>query len=86
MGKPAPPVLGEGLYERRVSLRAADVVLLRAHLEASEGLAAFFAEEGGEVTLATTASLLDELDRFLADFAAEVPIWGPDAPRTTTRG
>ncbi len=86
MGKPAPAVLGEGLYERRLSLRPADVVYLRAHLEASEGLAAFFAEEGGEVTLATTASLLDELDRFIADLAQEFPIWGPDAPRTTTAG
>lgn len=86
MGKPAPPVLGEGLYERRISLRPADVVLLRAHLEASEGLAAFFAEHGGEVMLATTEGLVGELDRFLADLAEEMPIWGPDAPRATTGG
>ena len=84
MGKPVPPVLGEGLYERRVSLRPADVVLLRAHLEASEGLAAFFAEQGGEVLLATTEGQLAELDRFLADLGAEMPLWGPDAPRAAT--
>lgn len=82
MGKAVPPLLGEGLHIRRIEVRTSDVLLVRAHLEASEGLANLFAEQGGELTLATTTELIDELDRFLLDLAAEMPIWGPDAPRS----
>lgn len=66
---------------RRITVRPGDVLLVRAHLEASEGLANLFAEQGGDLTLATTEEQLDELDRFLGDLSAEMPIWGPDAPR-----
>jgi len=81
MAKPVPPLLGEGLWVRRITVRPGDVLLVRAHLEASEGLANLFAEQGGDLTLATTREQLDELDRFLVDLEAEMPIWGPDAPR-----
>ena len=81
MGKAVPPLLGEGLRARQIVVRPGDVLLVRAHLEASEGLANLFAEQGGELTLATTPEQLDELDRFLVDLSEEMPIWGPDAPR-----
>lgn len=82
MGKAVPPLLGEGLHTRTIEVRTSDVLLIRAHLEASEGLANLFAEQGGSLTLVTTAEQLDDLDHFLSDLAGEMPIWGPDAPRT----
>jgi len=81
MGKAVPPLVGEGLLVRRITVRPGDVLLVRAHLEASEGLANLFAEQGGDLTLATTEEQLGELDRFLEDLSTEMPIWGPDAPR-----
>jgi hypothetical protein len=81
MGKAVPPLLGEGLRVRQIVVRSSDVLLVRAHLEASEGLGNLFAEQGGELMLATTEEQLPELDRFIEDLAAEMPMWGPDAPR-----
>jgi hypothetical protein len=40
---------------RRVVLRAPDVVFLKGVIEASEGLAAVFAESGGDLTIAAPA-------------------------------
>jgi hypothetical protein len=81
MGKAVPPLLGEGLCARRILVRAGDVLFVRAHLEASEGLANLFAEQGGELTLATTPEQLPALDQFIDDLALEMPVWGPDAPQ-----
>lgn len=80
MGKPVPPVLGEGLTVRRIVVRPCDVLLVRAYLEASEGLGNLFAEEGGDLTLATTDDQAEALDAFVRDLATEMPVWGPDAP------
>lgn len=81
MGKPVPPLLGEGLCTRQITVRPGDVLLVRAHLEASEGLGNLFAEQGGDLTLATTREQVAELDAFIVDLSAEMPMWGPDAPR-----
>jgi hypothetical protein len=53
-------------------LRPRDVVYLKGILEASEGLAQLFAEEGGAVTIATTTSQAGALDALLDEVFAEV--------------
>ena len=65
------------LRVRAVSVRAADLVYLRSLLEASEGLGFFVAKKGGDVLLVSSASQGEELDRFLADLAEEIPILFP---------
>ena len=42
------PCVGEGMVVRRVLVRARDVVFFKGIIEASEGLAAVFAERGGD--------------------------------------
>lgn len=74
MGKPVAPILGEGLITRRIEVAPHDTVLVRAHLEASEGLGVMFAEHGGSLTLATTVSQERELDRFIDDLALELAL------------
>ena len=74
MGRPAKPLLGEGLVSREIDVDVADVVLVRAYLEASEGLGVMFAEKGGELTLATPAGREAELDAFVLDLAEEMPV------------
>jgi hypothetical protein len=67
-----PPFVGEGMVTRRLLLRAKDVVFVKGILEASEGLAQLFAEEGGDVTLAAPACREHELDALVDDLVAEV--------------
>ncbi|MFO0660537.1 MAG: hypothetical protein U0165_12005 [Polyangiaceae bacterium] len=74
MGKPVPPILGEGLVTRRIEVPAKDTVYVRAHLEASEGLGILFAERGGSLTLATTLSQEAALDGFIDDLATELDV------------
>jgi len=70
--KPVEPCLGEGLVVRRVILRARDVVFFKGVIEASEGLAAVFAEHGGDLSVATPVGREHELDAVLADLCAEL--------------
>jgi hypothetical protein len=70
--KPALPCLGEGLVVRRLVLRARDVVFFKGVIEASEGLAAVFAEHGGDLSVATPVGREQELDIVLADLSAEL--------------
>ncbi|MEZ4224181.1 MAG: DUF4911 domain-containing protein [Polyangiaceae bacterium] len=65
-------LVGEGLCTRRVTVRARDVVYVKGIFEASEGLAAMFAESGGELVIAVHPSRLAELDEVLADLAREI--------------
>ena len=44
------PCVGEGMAVRRVVLCARDVVFFKGVVEASEGLAAVFAERGGDLS------------------------------------
>jgi hypothetical protein len=67
-----PPFVGEGMVTRRLLLRAKDVVFVKGILEASEGLAQLFAEEGGDVTLAAPACREQELDALVDDLVLEV--------------
>lgn len=67
------------MVARRVVLRAKDVVLLKGILEASLGLAAVFAEGGGDLTIAAHASREAELDEALASLRVELAfLSGPD--------
>jgi hypothetical protein len=59
------------LLVRRLRVRASEVVFIKGVIEASEGLAVVFAERGGDLTIATSASQKDEFDRILQDLANE---------------
>jgi hypothetical protein len=70
--KPVEPRVGEGLVVRRVVMRAKDVVFFKGVLEASEGLAAVFAERGGDLTVAAPQERARELDEVLDALCAEL--------------
>jgi hypothetical protein len=57
---------------RRVVVRARDVVFFKGVVEASEGLAAVFAESGGDLTVAAPVERAAELDAVLDDLCAEL--------------
>jgi hypothetical protein len=65
-------VLLHGLSFRRIRVSARDVVFVKGVIDASEGLAAVFADEGGELTIATPPSQARLLDEMLADLAVDV--------------
>jgi hypothetical protein len=70
--KSVAPLVGEGLVVRRIVLRAPDVVFFKGIVEASEGLAAVFAERGGDLSVAAPIERLAELDAVLDDLCAEL--------------
>ena len=76
---PVSPCLGEGLVVRRVLMRARDVVFFKGIVEASEGLAAVFAEHGGDLTVATPEARAAELDAFLDELCVELGALRPPA-------
>jgi hypothetical protein len=59
------------LVERRVTVNARDVVLVKGICEASEGLCAMFAESGGDLVLAAPRSRARELDELVRDLEAD---------------
>jgi hypothetical protein len=63
--------LDHEFVQRRVRAPARDVVFVKAVIEASEGLAAMFAERGGDLTLAAHPSRQEELDRLIFDLECE---------------
>ena len=74
MGNPATPLLGDGLVTRAITVAPRDVVLVRALLEAREGLGMMFAERGGDLVLASPTCLARDLDDFLDDLAGEIAL------------
>jgi hypothetical protein len=56
---------------RRVLMDAAQVVFFKGVVEASEGLAAVFAERGGDLTVAAPCGRGRELDALLDDLCLE---------------
>ncbi len=70
--KSVPPCVGEGMVTRKVVVRAADVVLLKAIVEAHDGVAQVFGEHGGELVLASPTSRERELEGLVADLCAEL--------------
>jgi hypothetical protein len=69
---PVSPCLGDGLVVRRVVMRARDVVFFKGIMEASEGLAAVFAEHGGDLIVAAPETRVDELDALLDVLCGEL--------------
>ena len=73
MGRVAvSPCLGDGLVSRRVVMHARDVVFFKGVVEASEGLAAVFAEHGGDVIVAAPETRVAELDALLDALCQEL--------------
>ena len=70
--KAVAPCVGEGMVVRRVVLRAPDVVFFKGVIEASEGLAAVFAESGGDLTIAAPEDRAAELDALLDSLCVEL--------------
>ena len=66
------PCVGEGMVVRRLVLRAPDVVFFKGVVEASEGLAAVFAESGGDLTVAAPIERARELDALLEELCTEL--------------
>ena len=64
--------VGEGMVVRRVIMPARDVVFFKGIVEASEGLAAVFAESGGDLTVAAPRERARELDAVLEELAVEI--------------
>ena len=56
------------LVERKIRVASELVVLIKGICEASEGLCAMFAEQGGELVLAAPRSREQELDELIHDF------------------
>ena len=71
MGRAVQPLIGEGMVVRRVRVAAREVVFVKGVIEASEGLAAVFAEHGGDLTIAAPAGRARELDEVLGDLQRE---------------
>ncbi len=66
------PLVGEGMVVRRVVMRSKDVVFFKGVVEASEGLAAVFAEHGGDLVVAAPEARSAELDEVLEALCAEL--------------
>jgi hypothetical protein len=70
--KAVAPCVGEEMVVRRIVLPAREVVFFKGVVEASEGLAAVFAERGGDLTVAAPPGRGAELDALLDDLCAEL--------------
>ena len=69
--KAVSPHVGEGMVVRRVVMAARQVVFFKGVVEASEGLAAVFAERGGDLTVASPVDRTKELDEVLDQLCLE---------------
>ncbi len=63
-----------GMIAHRVVVPARDVVFVKGVLEASEGVAAVFAESGGELSLVAPQSRVAALSEILADLGIDMNI------------
>lgn len=68
-----PALLDADLTTRKIRVQAKDVVYVKGILDGYSGLAAVFATQGGELTLAAPTSRIRELDQFLSDLCEEIP-------------
>lgn len=74
MSKPGavPPAVGPGMVTRRILVSARDVVFAKGIVEALDGVAAVFAEGGGDLVLASPLDREQELDELARDLAREL--------------
>jgi len=70
--KRAPPLVGEGMVSRRIVVESADAILVKAIIEAHEGVATVFGESGGVLIIAAPADREQELDALVADVTAAI--------------
>lgn len=66
------PDASAGMLSRRLTVPAPHVVFVKGVIEASEGLAVVFAEQGGELTIAAPLEREAELAEVLRDLVIEV--------------
>jgi hypothetical protein len=64
--------VSSGMLAHRVDVRPSDVVFLKGILEASEGLAALFAERGGELVIVAPFDREAELVELLGDLERDI--------------
>lgn len=64
--------VGEGMIQRRLVVRAKDVVFVKGVIEAHDGLAHVFAESGGDLTIAAASGREVELEELVRDLAREL--------------
>ncbi len=64
------PLLGEGLVSRSLRVAAEDAMLVKALVEAHEGVASVFGDGTGVLTIAAPASREAELEALIADAEA----------------
>jgi hypothetical protein len=64
-------VASRGLATFAISIDPKDVVFVKGVVEASDGLAAIFAEDGGELCVACPPSRANEVRELLADLGIE---------------
>ena len=72
--------VSEGMIVRRLSVLAADVVFVKGIVEASEGLAAVFAEAGGELSIVAPRGRERDLARLVDDVGRELGALPLDEP------
>lgn len=61
-----------GMMRREVTVLAADVVFVKGIVEASEGLAAVFAEQGGELSIVSPREREAEVTELVEDLKRDV--------------
>jgi hypothetical protein len=64
------PLVGEGLVARTLRVASADAVLVKAIVEAHEGVASVFGDGSGVLTIAAPISREAELDELVAELEA----------------
>ena len=67
-------VVGRGMLVRHLRVRPSDVVFVKGLVEASEGLAGVFAEQGGALMLAAPRDREAELGELYADLVKELDL------------
>lgn len=76
--------MAEGMLVQRIVVRPCDVVFVKGIVEASEGLAAMFAEHGGELQVAAPLDRAEDLAELIDDLARE--LGARVEPRRTAHG
>ncbi len=80
--KAAPPMLGPGLVSRSVRVDARDALLVKAVVEAHEGVATIFGDETGMLVIAAPCDREAELDELVADITVLIATRGVTRPIT----
>jgi len=70
--KAVAPCVGHGMVVHKLVLPSREVVFFKGVIEASEGLAAVFAEGGGDLAVGAPADRAGELDALLDILCAEL--------------